>query len=555
MRKILKGETYEDYDYDELNTYAGIDTIVTLDLLKALSPRLTTKLDYRVAEGKEILKKKGIVPTVWSELINVKTLALEFTCDLKITGMYYDQVLSRQFHERMTKDMKDTQERINEAAGEEVPLSGAAFHAWLYRKRRYPSVIKTTTGEEATSGDALKALAKEVPEDKDLLLDIKRFIDVRAMFNNFIHGYIEKFVKYDSRIHCDYLLNGTSSHRISSKNPNMLNMPRGYYGYNLRDCYAATPGYSLLAFDFSSCEVKILAALSGDPNMIYACEQGYDFHSFSASMMMDITYEEFLERKHEKYYKDQRQFAKAVTFGILYGSSVGGIAMTLGITSVEAQRIIDSYFDKFPKVRDFINKCHQDAQLNLFVFSPFGQRKQEFGAHPAFKGSAVYNAALRNSQNVSIQGPASTFGLICFAMLNRDLKQRGIGRAVLTVYDSVEFEVKKGHEAEAIELAFYYLDDWPVENFEWLNFKVGSDGELGPTFGTLEEVHRGTTQDECNWIMRIQEDSIKPASCNTCGKKGDWAGYPYKIGETISRDCKCSDGDCGDSWSMDCFTE
>ena len=144
------------------------------------------------------------------------------------------------------------------------------------------------------------------------------------------------------------------------------------------------------------------------------------------------------------------------------------------------------------------------------VYSPFGQRKQEHGARQVFKGSPVYNAALRNAQNVSIQGPASTFGLICFAMLNRELKKRGIGRAVLTVYDSIEFEVLRGNEAEAIELAFYYLDDWPVEEFDWLNFTVGSDGELGNTFGTLEEVHRGITQEECEAVIREVYDTYQP---------------------------------------------
>lgn len=246
--------------------------------------------------------------------------------------------------------------------------------------------------------------------------------------------------------------------------------------------------------------------------MIYACEQGYDFHSFSASMMMGISYEEFLANKHLKKYKDQRQFAKSVTFGILYGSSVGGIAHTLGIHPSEAQKIIDAYFEAFPGVRDFIRDCHAKALANQMVYSPFGQRKQEHGARQVFKGSAVYNAALRNAQNVSIQGPASTFGLICFAMLNKELKRRGIGQAVLTVYDSIEFEVLRGNEAEAIELAFYYLDDWPVEEFDWLNFKVGCDGELGNTFGNLKEVHRGVTQEECEELMVEVYDSYTPPS-------------------------------------------
>lgn len=546
-RKLKKGiETYEDYLFNDLNIYAGIDCIVTLDLLKELFPRLLARPFYRDYKDNEIVEMEA--PDVWTELLEVKTLALEFTCDLKITGMHYDQKANTEMGRRMYSDMHDTKARIDAATGLDTPLSGQAFHDFLYKTRGYRAVLQTKTGDEATSGDALKALAKEYPEDKDLLLDIKRFVDVRSMYNGFIDGYIEKYVKYDSRIHCDYNLNGTSSHRISSTNPNMLNMPRGYYGYNIRDLYTATPGYSLLAFDFSSCEVKILAALSGDPQMIHACEQGYDFHSFSASLMMGIPYEEFLAKKHIKEYKDQRQFAKAVTFGILYGSSVGGIANTLGVTPRKAQEIIDRYFTAFPKVRNFINDCHKRALANQFVFSPFGQRKQEHGARQVFRGSAVYNAALRNSQNVSIQGPASTFGLMCFAMLNRKLRELDIGRAVLTVYDSIEFEVRKGQEAEAIEWAFYYLDDWPVEHFDWLNFKVGSDGELGPTFGTLREVHRGTKQDECNWILKLQDIGYKHHTCSECGKRGADEGYPFVADGFIHQRAKCEDAECGYEW-------
>lgn len=204
----------------------------------------------------------------------------------------------------------------------------------------------------------------------------------------------------------------------------------------------------------------------------------------------------------------------------------------------------------------YINDCHKRAIANQYVYSPFGQRKQEHGARNVFKGSAVYNAALRNAQNVSIQGPASTFGLICFSMLNRALKERGIGRAVLTVYDSIEFEVLKGHEAEAIELAYYYLDDWPVDNFDWLDFKVGCDGELGPTFGTLWEVHRGTDQVMCDWLMKIQDEDFSPPSCSACGGKSKFHKDPYSIKGLVKIDHKCTDVDnCGHVDVMDLFTE
>lgn len=223
-RKInfKRKETYEDFIFDELNLYAGIDVIVTLDLLRALFPKILAKPKYKHVTANDITE--GNAPDILTELLEVKTLALEFTCDLKITGMYYDQEANTQMGIRMSQDMADTKARIDHMAGMDVPLSGGAFYNYLYRTKGYQSVVKTKTGDEATSGEALEELAKIYTEDADLLLDIKRYVDVRAMHNGFIDGYIDKFVKHDSRIHCDYLLHGTSSHRMSSQNPNMLNM-------------------------------------------------------------------------------------------------------------------------------------------------------------------------------------------------------------------------------------------------------------------------------------------------------------------------------------------
>lgn len=223
IRKLKKGvETYEDFLFQDLNLYAGIDTIVTLDLLKRLFPIITAQPKYSHVRGGDVVE--GRAPKVLDELLNVKALALEFTCDLKITGMYYDQEANNLMGERMRIDMDDTKKRIDDMAGMDVPLSGGAFYQFLYRTKGYRSVVQTKNGDEATSGEALEALAKAYPEDEELLTDIKRYIDVRAMNNAFIEGYIEKFVKHDSRIHCDYLLHGTSSHRMSSQNPNMLNI-------------------------------------------------------------------------------------------------------------------------------------------------------------------------------------------------------------------------------------------------------------------------------------------------------------------------------------------
>jgi DNA polymerase-1 len=179
--------------------------------------------------------------------------------------------------------------------------------------------------------------------------------------------------------------------------------------------------------------------------------------------------------------------------GLLYGATVNSIARDLGIALEEAQAIVDAYFGIYPRVKAFIADCHAMATDNQFVVTPFAQRKMEFGTLPMFRGSASFNAAKRNAQNVMIQSPASTLGLIVFTELNRRMKELG-GRCVCTVYDSIEIEVPLARAAEAVNLGYYVMNDWPQEVFEWLNFPIGADGEIGWNWGDVEPIKAGATQ-------------------------------------------------------------
>lgn len=179
--------------------------------------------------------------------------------------------------------------------------------------------------------------------------------------------------------------------------------------------------------------------------------------------------------------------------------------MNIKKTVEETTIIVDTYFNMFPSVKTFIEDCHAMARANQFIITPFAQRKMEFGAQEVFKGSAVYNACLRNSQNVSIQSPASTLGLLVFAEMDRRMAKYN-GRAICTVYDSIELEIPIEHAAAAINEGFYVMDVWPVEQFDWLDFPIGSDGELGWNWGVLSKVKPGITQEECEELLREHDE-------------------------------------------------
>jgi DNA polymerase-1 len=435
--------------------------------------------------------------------------ALEFMVDLEVNGLLYDQDLNRKMDVDMRRAVSELEEKIYPAIGETPDTinleSGADLSRLLYRKNGFTPTVFTKKNQPAVSGDALKAIQKAGgPEWLKWLADRN---DISSTHSSFIATYVDDWVKRDGRIHPNYNLHGTSSHRISSDKPNLLNIPKPLHGFNIRDLYIVDKGYAFLTFDFSSCEVKVLAAMCKDENMLKAILSGLDFHSYTASLMYGIPYEELVgvlkEETHPKYdqYKTYRQNAKAVTFGILYGSSVGGVAATIGTTPAEAQKIIDAYFDVYPRIRVFVEDSHKMAIENHWVYSPFGQRKMEFGTYPCYKGTAVYNAALRNSQNVRIQGPASTLGLMAFSKMNDAIKKIG-GKTICTVYDSVELQVPIDRVAEAIEIGFYCMDDWPQEAFSWLDFPIGADAEIGFSWGKIRKIHRGVSQEKVNSMLR-----------------------------------------------------
>lgn len=507
MAAKVKVDTYEDFPFEDLLTYAGLDNVVTSDLLSAVWGKVTEQPEYtEYREGKPYQVK---APSIWSEHRDTKMPALRFMVDMEVNGIKYDLERNRDMDRRMRARIRELEDKIYPAIGktpETINLnSGVDLANLLYVEMGFEATIFTKKNQPAVSGDALKVLYKE--HGHEWLNWLMERNDVDSVHSSFIATYIEDWVKPDGRVHPSYNLHGTSSHRISSDSPNLLNLPNPTHGFNVRSNYIVEDGYAFLTFDFSSCEVKVLAALCRDENMLKAILGGLDFHSYTASLMYKIPYEEFVEiLKNEDHpdrgkFKQMRQGAKAVTFGILYGSSVGGIALGLGVSNDEAQKIIDAYFEVYPRIKIFVSDSHLMAKANHYVYSPFGQRKMEYGTLPCFRGTAVYNAALRNAQNVRIQGPASTLGLVSFSKINDEVKKLG-GRSLATVYDSIELEVPIPRVAEAIELGFYCMDDWPQEVFDWLDFPIGADAELGFDWGTLKDVHRGTSQEEVNHILK-----------------------------------------------------
>ena len=514
--------TYEDFDFDKLHVYAGLDCIGTSAILDRIMPKLVARDEVLVSNVGENARRER-VPSILSSFHSIEIPSQEFIIDLEINGMGYSPERNRILNDRMDAQVAELDELIFTQIGEKVDLnSGPAVAEFLYNKRGFIPPNFTKAGEPATDGMALMVLAgldplgnKYATKNPDLqyLAHMAKRRDIFSACNTFVRTYVRDFVKRDGRIHPSYNQFGTSSFRITGSDPNLTQLPRAKHGYNIRTCYTVRPGFVFISFDFSSAEVKVLANISKEPAMMRAIADGLDFHTFSASEMKGIPYAEIAailkDDAHPlfKEYKGLRQLSKVLTFSILYGSSIAGIAAQLNLELSKAEELINLYFNTFPKVREYIENSHRFAINNQFVITPLGQRKREFGTYKCFKGTAAYNAALRNAQNVIIQSTTSSIGLVTFAELNERIKPYG-AMSICTVYDSIEIECPIETAAKVIDICYDTLDNYPLEVFKFLELPIGCEGDVGISWGETKVVHPGVSQEEIlAEIAKIRQQS------------------------------------------------
>lgn len=327
--------SYEDLPYGQLIDYAGTDTYVTLLLLKRLWPVISKQPRYTEFYDNGY-SREVLAPSLLSEALSVKHPALEFIVDMEVHGLPYDVPGNIEMGKRMVQEIDSLTEEIWAGIGERTQGqvinldSSADLGKLLYSTYTMTPPFQTKGGDDSTSGDAILELAKNY-KMYPWLKPLARRRNVVSMFRSFIETYVERWVKSDGCVHPEYNLFGTSSHRISSDNPNLLNLPRFDTSapYDLRSLYLAPRGCAFLTLDFSSCEVKVLAALCGDEKMIEAILSGKDFHTYTASIINNIPYDEMravlktpeaeldanpaLKEVYRKF-KKLRQAAKETTF-------------------------------------------------------------------------------------------------------------------------------------------------------------------------------------------------------------------------------------------------
>jgi len=409
------GKVQVTFDYvplDKALDYAAEDAEVTLRLHKLFKPRLAQEHMTTVYETLE-RPLIGVLRKMESEGIKVETAELKR--------------LSNEFAHRMA----DLETEIHGLAGREFNVgSPKQLGEILFDEMGIPGGKKTKTGAYGTGADVLEALSHQGHDLPARVLDWRQLSKLKSTYTDALIGEINPAT---GRVHTSYSQAVASTGRLASTEPNLQNIPaRSEEGRKIRKAFVAEPGHKLLSADYSQIELRLLAHVAGIDALKQAFADGLDIHAITASQVFGEPVEGMDPMT--------RRRAKAINFGIIYGISAFGLSNQLGISKSEAGQYIDAYFEKYPGIRDYMERTKDGAHKTGYVYTPFGRKCHMRGINE--KNPNMRGMAERAAINAPIQGGAADIIKKAMIRLPDALTDKGLkARMLLQVHDELIFEV------------------------------------------------------------------------------------------------------------------
>jgi DNA polymerase-1 len=374
----------------------------------------------------------------------------EVLMQMEREGISIDEKALQDFSELLNNELIILQDTIFKEAEMEFNIdSPKQMGEVLFEKLKIDSKAKKTkTGQYKTDEQTLSAL-----EGKHPIIDsILEYRQLRKLKSTYVDALPKLISPLTNRIHTTFAQTVAATGRLSSNNPNLQNIPiRSTKGKEIRKAFRAKDAnHKLLAADYSQIELRIIAALSKDQGMIDAFNRGIDIHAATASKVFDVPLEEVT--------KDMRSKAKMVNFGIIYGISAFGLSQRLGVSRTEAKEIIDNYFEKYGRIKAYMDECIEFARQNGYVETIMKRRRY---LPKINEGNGFERGfAERNAINAPIQGSAAD--IIKVAMINiqkRLLKEQLKSKLILQVHDELLLEVPLNEETYIKELVKFEMEN------------------------------------------------------------------------------------------------
>lgn len=403
MRDLSPADIYE---------YAAEDADITLRLKNVLEPRL---------------KELGVEELFW----NIEMPLVRVLADMELNGVCLDTEALQDTSKIFTERMKQYEQEIYKEAGEEFNISSPKqVGDILFGKLQImDKPKKTKTGQYVTSEEVLQSLESKSP----IVRNILNFRGMKKLLSTYIDALPKLINPRTGHIHTSFNQALTATGRLSSSDPNLQNIPvRTDDGKEIRKCFIPEDGCLFFSADYSQIELRIMAHLSEDENMMEAFREGYDIHRATAAKIWHVDIDKVTDA--------QRKKAKQANFGIIYGITTYGLAQRMDIPNGEAKELIEGYFRTFPKVQAYMEHAKEEARAKGYAETLFHRRR--YLADINSRNATVRGFAERNAINAPIQGTEADIIKVAMVRIWERFKKEGIrSKMILQVHDELNFSV------------------------------------------------------------------------------------------------------------------
>ncbi|MDC1092573.1 DNA polymerase I [Pelagibacteraceae bacterium] len=409
---------FSDIDLKSATEYAAEDADVTLRLYNILSERVT---EEKLDKIYEIFEKPMI-----------KILSKLETNGIKVDDNYLKK-LSKKFKERLIKIEKE----IYKISGKKFNIgSPKQLGEIIYNDLKIAKLKKTKKGSLATNAKILEDLALTGHKFPNLVLEWRQVSKLKTTYTDALQEHINKRTK---RVHTSFLLAATNTGRLASSDPNLQNIPiKSLDGKEIRKAFIAEKNNILISADYNQIEMRILADMADVKELKKAFKNNQDIHSLTASQVFNVPI--------TKVSDDYRRKAKAINFGIIYGITQYGLAKQISVSHTEALDFINSYFKKFPEIKDYMNSTIKTCRKQGYVTNIFGRRIHLRGIND--RNFSVRSFQERAAINAPIQGSAADIIRLAMIKIDKILENNQKAKMLLQIHDELIFECLKKDEEQ-----------------------------------------------------------------------------------------------------------
>lgn len=405
--------TMRSVDTEKLVQYACEDADLTLQLKEKINKELS---------------ENGLDDLFY----NMEMPLIPVLVEMEVNGVKVDTEALNEYAHKLAGQIQQLEKEIHELAGSDFLISSPKqLGVVLFEKLKIdPNAKKTKTKQYSTSEEVLSKLTDKHP----IINKVLEYRGLKKLLNTYVEALPKLINERTGKIHTSFNQAVAATGRLSSVNPNLQNIPiRDENGREIRKAFIPSEDNMVyLSADYSQIELRIMAALSKDSNLVQAFAENIDVHALTASKIFKVPVEEVTP--------EMRRKAKTANFGIIYGISAFGLSQRLNISRTEAKDIIDGYFEAFPKVKEYMDKCIEDARNAGFVKTLYGRKRYLGDINSA--NSVVRGVAERNAINAPIQGSAADIIKIAMINTHRQMKEQALkSKMILQVHDELNFEV------------------------------------------------------------------------------------------------------------------